>query len=79
MNFLGVVFWMFLNNIKLIPLSYNISYCRALFRALEHLLEQPNYIPGGTAVGQEGSGRLPSPGKEVKEEARRHAGLRVGQ
>ena len=37
--------WMFLNNTKLIPLSYNISYCRALFRALEHLLEQPNYIP----------------------------------
>ena len=49
MNFLGVVFWMFLNNIKLIPLSYNISYCRALFRALEHLLEQPNYIPNRRA------------------------------
>ena len=44
-NFLGVGFWLFLYNIKLIPLSYNISYCRALFGALEHLLEQPNYIP----------------------------------
>ena len=35
-NFSGVRFWLFLYNTKLIPLSYDISYCRTLFRALEH-------------------------------------------